>query len=141
MKKLSTLFLILLLCSVLVAIGNIGIVKAQSTIYIRADGSVEGTDKIQQNGDIYTLTGNISVEIQVQKSYIVIDGAGYTLQGDGEIHGPTDVVGMGLRDALFLLENAGLKVIASGRGRVSKQSLRPGTRILPGSTIQIEMVI
>jgi len=63
-------------------------VKAQSTetIYIRADGSVEGTDKIQRNGNVYTLTGNISVGIQVQKSYVVIDGAGYAVEGNGE-HG------------------------------------------------------
>jgi parallel beta-helix repeat protein len=61
-------------------------VKAESngTIYIRADGSLEGTDKIQCNGNVYTLTGNISFGIQVQKSYVVIDGAGYTIDGNGE---------------------------------------------------------
>jgi parallel beta-helix repeat protein len=66
------------------------------TIYIRADGSVEGTDKIRRDGGLYTLTANLSFGIQVQKSNIVVDGAGYTLQGDGEIHGPTDISGMGL---------------------------------------------
>jgi parallel beta-helix repeat protein len=66
------------------------------TIYIRADGSVEGTDKIQRDGDVYTFTGNISGWIQVQRSNIVVEGVGYTLQGDGEIHGPTDIRGMGL---------------------------------------------
>ena len=57
------------------------------TIYIRSDGSVEGTDKIQRDGNVYTLTGNISGGIQVQKSYIVIDGAGYTVQGNGDVGG------------------------------------------------------
>ena len=56
---------------------------ALGTIYIRADGSVEGTDKIHRDENLYTLTGNISGGIQVQKSYIVIDGAGYTVQGNG----------------------------------------------------------
>lgn len=50
-----------------------------------------------------------------------------------------DVTGMGLRDALFLLENSGLKVITSGRGRVVRQSIMPGTRILHGTTISIEL--
>jgi parallel beta-helix repeat protein len=73
-------------------------VESQSveTIFIRADGSVEGTDKIQRDGDLYILTANLSFGIQVQKSNIVVDGAGYTLQGDGEVHGPTDISGMGL---------------------------------------------
>ncbi|HUS85799.1 MAG TPA: penicillin-binding protein [Bacteroidales bacterium] len=50
-----------------------------------------------------------------------------------------DVTGMGLRDALFLLENSGLKVITSGRGRVVRQSIMPGTRIVHGTTINIEL--
>jgi len=81
MKKITTTFALLLIFSfVLVSISEIGIVKAQDTIYIRADGSVEGTDKIQRNGDIYTFIDDISGWIQIQKSYIVLDGAGYALQ-------------------------------------------------------------
>ncbi len=40
-----------------------------------------------------------------------------------------NVVGLGLRDALFALENRGLKVEIEGFGKVSRQSLLPGTRI------------
>lgn len=50
-----------------------------------------------------------------------------------------DVTGMGLRDALFLLENAGLTVSTSGRGKVIQQSIRPGTRIVTGSNINLEL--
>jgi parallel beta-helix repeat protein len=77
---------------------NVQVVKTQSpeVIYIRANGSIEGTDKIQRDGDIYTLTADLSAGIQVEKSYIIVDGAGYILQGDGEIYGPTDIRGMGL---------------------------------------------
>ena len=50
-----------------------------------------------------------------------------------------DATGMGLRDALYLLENAGLKVVANGRGRVVKQSIMPGTRISKGQTIVLEL--
>lgn len=38
-----------------------------------------------------------------------------------------NVVGMNLRDALFALENRGLKVRASGMGAVISQSIAPGT--------------
>ncbi len=64
-------------------VGYIPEFPSLTTIYIRADGSVEGTDKIQRDGNIYTLTGDISGEIKVQKNFTVIDGAGYTLQGSG----------------------------------------------------------
>lgn len=47
------------------------------------------------------------------------------------------VVGMGLADALFLLESRGLKVRFKGQGRVVKQSLSEGSRIDEGATIDI----
>ena len=52
---------------------------SESTIYIRADGSVEGTDKIQREGNIYTFSDNINGELVVEKNDIVVDGAGYVL--------------------------------------------------------------
>jgi parallel beta-helix repeat protein len=74
--------LLLILSFVLVTFPQIGVVKAEGTIYIRADGSVEGTNNIQRNGDLYTFTRDISNEkILVEKDNIVIDGAGYTLIG------------------------------------------------------------
>jgi len=54
-----------------------------SNIFITSDGSVAGTNNIQRNEDLYVLTGNISGSITVQKSNIIIDGAGFTLQGHG----------------------------------------------------------
>jgi len=49
------------------------------------------------------------------------------------------VLGMGLRDALYILENRGLRVRVSGSGMVRRQSLPPGTRAVRGSTILIEL--
>lgn len=49
-----------------------------------------------------------------------------------------DVRGMGLRDALFLLENKGLKVRLQGHGRVRSQSIAPGSKI-QGQTIELTM--
>jgi len=60
-------------------------IKAQSggNIIINADGSVTGTNSIQRNGNIYTLTANISGGIQVQESNIVIDGASFAINNAG----------------------------------------------------------
>lgn len=50
-----------------------------------------------------------------------------------------NVRGMGLRDALYILENSGLKVGVSGTGMVQKQSLQPGSEVPKGSYVQIEL--
>lgn len=62
---------------------NVPTVGGNGTIYIRPDGSVEGTNKIQRFGNVYTFTDNINDSIVVEKDNITIDGAGYTLQGTG----------------------------------------------------------
>jgi parallel beta-helix repeat protein len=49
--------------------------------YIRIEGAVEGTNNIQRSGSIYTFVGNVSGQLVVEKDNIVIDGAGFTLQG------------------------------------------------------------
>ena len=47
------------------------------------------------------------------------------------------VVGMGLKDAVYLMENIGLKVTATGRGRVINQSLASGISFKKGQTITL----
>ena len=52
-----------------------------------------------------------------------------------------DVTGMGARDAVYMLESRGLKVKISGRGRVIRQSIAPGTTFRKGATCAIELSI
>lgn len=49
------------------------------------------------------------------------------------------VVGMGAKDAVYLLEQAGLRVALSGIGRVTSQSIPPGQRVVKGQTIQLTL--
>lgn len=85
MKKIAIgILLTLLLTSVTTLTFNIQPAKASGTIYIRADGSVEGTDKIVTADNItYTFIGNITDSIVVERDNIVVDGADYTVQGAG----------------------------------------------------------
>ena len=46
-----------------------------------------------------------------------------------------DVKGMGLKDAVYLLENKGLKTVVTGKGRVVNQSIVAGTTFLKGQQI------
>jgi cell division protein FtsI (penicillin-binding protein 3) len=46
-----------------------------------------------------------------------------------------DVTGMGARDAVYALENCGLRVSLSGKGRVVSQSIGKGSKGIPGQTV------
>ena len=86
LKKVRATIIIrlLILSSILVSFPNVKIVRASDIIRIRDDGSVEGPDKIQRDGNVYTLTDNIiNQSIVVERFNIVIDGAGHTIQGAG----------------------------------------------------------
>ena len=50
-----------------------------------------------------------------------------------------DVRGMSLRDAIFLLENSGLRVRFSGKGRVLRQSPEHGARYYEGMVVSLDM--
>jgi cell division protein FtsI (penicillin-binding protein 3) len=50
-----------------------------------------------------------------------------------------DVKGMGLGDALYLLENMNIKVVPSGRGKVRVQSISPGVALQRNETVFIQL--
>jgi len=95
MKWLSVLMLFLILFGSLALVYNIRLVKSDyawtEPIYIRADGSIEppGAPVSTVDNVTYTLTDNIVDAappenlraITIDRDNIVLDGAGYTLQG------------------------------------------------------------
>jgi len=50
-----------------------------------------------------------------------------------------NVISMGAKDAVYLLERAGLKVEIVGRGSVKNQSIAPGTIVVKGQKVVLEM--
>lgn len=73
----------------------------------------------------WAATSENSEKVKIEKRYI----------------GPTvpNVIGMGLKDALYLLENRGLIVVAQGKGKVTEQSVKAGSEVIKGTKIQIEL--
>jgi cell division protein FtsI (penicillin-binding protein 3) len=68
----------------------------------------------------------------------VSDGSNVQMQiNDTDKPTVPDVSGLSLRDALFILENKGLQVNYSGKGRVKAQSLAPGTPLKGNATINL----
>jgi parallel beta-helix repeat protein len=92
MKKIVFSFILLFLAlSLCCSLQFAGLVSANffpapvpdHSIEITEDGAINGTDRIQRSGNVYTFTGDIVGSIVVFRSGIVVDGAGYTLQGNG----------------------------------------------------------
>jgi len=127
-KTVLTAFSVLCLLSTMCLVGlttNIQTVKASAAIYIRADGSVEGTTAISSvDNVIYTFTDNIYDSITIERNNTVVDGAGYTLRGSGSGNGVTlfsienvTMQNMNIRDFEngFYLQNSSNNII-SGNG-------------------------
>ncbi len=58
---------------------------------------------------------------------------------DAPINKVPDVTGLGLKDALYLLENMGLKVEAKGKGKVTYQSIAQNTDFHKGQSINLQL--
>ncbi|MEO6133732.1 MAG: penicillin-binding transpeptidase domain-containing protein, partial [Ginsengibacter sp.] len=69
------------------------------------------------------------------------DGRAFQTGGDVVIEKlkVPDVQGLGLKDAVYVLENMGLKVSTEGRGKVVYQSLAQNTDFSKGQTIKIQL--
>ena len=52
-----------------------------------------------------------------------------------------DVKGMRAKDAVYLLENMGLKTTISGRGQVKSQSIKAGSKLAKGQQIKLQLAI
>ena len=92
MKKIgSSIILLFLALSLFSGLQFVGSVSANffpasvpaHSIEITEDGDITGTDKIQRSGNVYTFMGDVVGSIVVSRSGIVVDGAGYALQGNG----------------------------------------------------------
>jgi len=72
------------LASMLTSVFNVCRVEAEGAIYIMANGSIEGTTSIQTVDNItYLFLADINGSIIIERDYIMLDGAGHTLQGTG----------------------------------------------------------
>jgi parallel beta-helix repeat protein len=127
MKRKQTLALILLLILYLAAVSvpKIGIVKAGSTIYLRADGSVEGTEKIHRDENVYTFTEDLFDPIVVERDNVVLNGAGYTLQGDGSENGIAldDISNITVKSLKVSNFNIGIVVMGSDDNKILENTI------------------
>jgi cell division protein FtsI (penicillin-binding protein 3) len=99
--------------------------------------------KAGSKGDYEVVANELSLPMIAKK----VDGEWVKANYDNKLlimknkhkisEGVPNVKSLGLTDAVYLLENAGLNVVVKGSGRVVKQSLQPGSKIIRGKTIEL----
>ena len=84
-RAFSGITLAVLLIGVFVSAFNVQPANANGTIYIRVDGSIAPSTAPVSTLDkiTYTLTNNIFDSIVIERNNVVVDGAGYAIQGTG----------------------------------------------------------
>lgn len=84
-RTLLTILAVLCLLSTNSLMKTQTVKAASGIIYIRADGSVEGTAYIVSNDNVtYIFAADINDSIVVERSNVIVDGKGHTLQGSGD---------------------------------------------------------
>jgi parallel beta-helix repeat protein len=92
-REMKREFIIMLLTfalvSTLFSASHVMLARASGTIYIRSDGAIDPSGSLisTSNKVTYTLTGDISGSIIVERSNIIIDGVGHSIEGDGTENG------------------------------------------------------
>ena len=102
------------------------------------NGNLEALENVLGKLDVEANTDSLETKWVVTKRE----------EGDEELHLRDltireglvpSVIGMGAKDAVYLLESAGLRVALDGMGRVSAQSIGAGARISKGQTIRLTL--
>jgi cell division protein FtsI (penicillin-binding protein 3) len=103
-------------------------IKAGQTGYVKRVSNILGQQTTDNSDNSRWSSASVDAEGNVAISGITID--------EGTV---PNVVGMGLTDALYLLECSGIKVTHSGVGRVKRQSIPAGRTIRDNMTIQLTL--
>src|SRR5690606_31895977 len=85
-------------------------------------------------------TNRLYAEFGVKNSVNKTDAISASYENkESEIGRVPDLIGMGLRDALYILGNAGFKVSVNGKGKVVNQSLEAGQQLAKNLFISIDL--
>ncbi len=90
---------------------------------------------------LYTDNPVIKKVFPSKRQYAILekDYENYNIKAQKKYTNVPNVKGMSGMDAVAILENAGLKVNFTGSGKVKKQSLKPGEKLIKGKTITIQL--
>ncbi len=105
-------------------------------------GNVSSADYILSTLDIKTLVEGSNAN-PTWGTFFANDSSSMIVKAEEEFSSSAvpDVIGMGARDAVYVLESCGLKVQLQGRGSVRHQSLAPGSALKAGDVCVLSLSI
>ena len=89
--------------------------------------------------EIFALDNEWGERIHPVGSVPLMDNRGITVQAEKVAGVVPTVVGYGLSDAFYAIENAGYKCTFNGTGKVASQSPSGGSKASKGATVKIEL--
>lgn len=104
-------------------------------------GNLTAANYILDELDFDTEDGNISNDLETPTWGAMVNDSNtivYQVQETGENIVP-NVIGMGAKDALYLMRKAGLRPTISGYGRAVAQSIASGSRATYGTQVRITL--
>jgi len=132
-KFAALMALVVILVSISSATFKVQMINASGTIYVRANGMIEPKEAPISSVDniTYTLTGNINDLIVVERDSILVDGAGYIVQGTGKgkgisLDGRRNVTIQNVEITAF---NDGIYLCRSSNNRICRNRITANTYI------------
>jgi parallel beta-helix repeat protein len=135
-KKMAAIIALMLALSLaIVFLLELGAVKEEEiTICIRADGTVEGTDRIQRDGFVYTFTDDSTcnkgddsgVCIVIERSNVVINGNGCALRGSGlgtGFYWATGINNVTIQNIIINKLSRGIQLVSSSNNTITGTTL------------------
>jgi parallel beta-helix repeat protein len=132
-KFAALMALVVILVSISSATFKVQMINASGTIYVRANGMIEPKEAPISSVDniTYTLTGNINDLIVVERDSILVDGAGYIVQGTGKgkgisLDGRRNVT---IQNVEIIAFNNGIYLCRSSNNRICRNRITANTYI------------
>ena len=108
----------------------------QSTLPVIKKGDAENIMRVAEELNIKNISDNQATGLAAVNSVEEKTGITGNVIEEGKV---PDVLGMSASDAVFILENAGLRVKIKGVGKVKVQSVEPGLRVVRGAYVYITL--
>ncbi len=103
--------------------GQCGPVFSQISQFVMAQGATRGVSELADSTSVFTPSYKTTRD----------NASACSLE---EV---PDVIGMGAKDAIFVLKRRGINVMLHGSGSVKQQSEKPGTKITKGMSIKLTL--
>lgn len=122
--------------------GQCGPVFREISQYIMSKGNLREAEEAGDTNSVYVpqvARGPQHKAKEILKALDIKDGINENAADTTALDKMPDLTGMGARDAVFEMQNRGLRVRLTGKGHVKAQSIHPGSHVEKGKTVTLTL--